>query len=197
MFLKLKDILRKEDYKVTDKEVEKAFLETGYHPEQKKHNLTKNYYFENIDNLVEHILFQFPEIRPLKLQKGLYFLFAFYINTYSVEHQKNVIETEYTFPKYLFKADFEAWTYGPVIRDVYLKFKNEEYTPRQYQFSKKDEEFKIFIKDVMEMILEKSDFALVDRVHEDLSWQKAYKNPDSNIIDIKDIEDEYSLINID
>lgn len=155
------------------------------------------YYFENVDNLVEHILFQFPEIRPLKLQKGLYFLFAFYINTYSIEHQKDVIETEYTFPKHLFKADFEAWTYGPVIRDVYLKFKNKEYTPRQYQFSKRDEEIKIFIKDVMEMILEKSDFALVDRIHEDLSWQKAYKNPDSNIIDIKDIEDEYSQINID
>ena len=48
----------------------------------------------------------------------------------------------------------------------------------------------------MEMILEKSDFALVDRVHEDLSWQKAYKNPDSNIIDIRDIESEYSQINI-
>ena len=76
-------------------------------------------------------------------------------------------------------------------------FKNEEYTPRQYQFSKKDEEIEIFIKDVMEMILEKSDFALVDRVHEDLSWQKAYKNPDSKIINIKDIDSEYSQINID
>lgn len=154
------------------------------------------YYFENVDNLVEQILFQFPEIRPLKLQKGLYFLFAFYINTYSVEPKIETIETEYAFPKYLFKSDFEAWTYGPVIRDVYLKFKNKEYTPRQYQFSKKDEEIEIFIKDVMEMILEKSDFALVDRVHEDLSWQKAYKNPDSKIIDIKDIEYEYSQINI-
>lgn len=154
------------------------------------------YYFKNVDTLVEHILFQFPEITPVKLQKGLYFLFAFYINTYSIEHQTEVIEAEYKFPKYLFNAEFEAWTYGPVIRDVYLKLKNKEYTPRQYQFSKKDEEIEIFIKDVMEMILEKSDFALVDRVHEDLSWQKAYKNPDSNIINIKDIEDEYSQINI-
>ena len=30
MFLKLKDLLSKKDYKVTDKEVEKAFLELGY-----------------------------------------------------------------------------------------------------------------------------------------------------------------------
>lgn len=30
MFLKLKDLLHEKDYKVTDKEVEKAFLELGY-----------------------------------------------------------------------------------------------------------------------------------------------------------------------
>lgn len=153
--------------------------------------MQQKYYFENIDNLVEHILFQFPEIGPLKLQKGLYFLFAFYINTYSVESETEVIETENIFPKYLFQTDFEAWTYGPVIRDVYLKFKEKQYTPRQFQFSEKDKEIEIFVKDAMKMIVEKSDFALVDRVQEDIAWQKAYRNKNSNIINIKDIEDEY------
>lgn len=153
--------------------------------------MSKQFFFQNIDKLVEHILFQFPEIGPLKLQKGLYFLFAFYINTYSVEPQTDVIETENIFPKYLFQTDFEAWTYGPVIRDVYLKFKEKQYTPHQYQFSEKDKEIEIFIKDVIEIIVEKSDFALVDRVYEDLAWQKAYQNKNSNIINIKDIEDEY------
>lgn len=153
--------------------------------------MTKQFFFQNIDNLVEHILFQFPEISPVKLQKGLYFLFAFYINTYAIKPQQDVVETEFNFPKYLFEADFEAWTYGPVIRDVYLKFKNKEYTPRQYLFSKENKEIELFIKDVMEMILKKSDFALVDRVQEDIAWQKAYQNKNSNIINIKDIEDEY------
>lgn len=41
------------------------------------------------------------------------------------------------------------------------------------------------------MIIEKSDFALVDRVQEDIAWQKAYQNKNSNIINIKDIEKEY------
>ena len=37
MFLKLKYILqKKKDYKVTDKEVEKAFLKLGYQPLNKK-----------------------------------------------------------------------------------------------------------------------------------------------------------------
>ena len=153
--------------------------------------MSKKFFFQNIDNLVKHILFQFPEIGPLKLQKGLYFLFAFYINTYSVEPQSDVIERENIFPKYLFQADFEAWNYGPVIRDVYLKFKEKQYTPHQYQFSEKDKEIEIFIKDAMTMIVEKSDFSLVDRVQEDIAWQKAYRNQNSNIINIKDIEDEY------
>lgn len=153
--------------------------------------MQEKYFFNNIDNLVEHILFQFPEIGPLKLQKGLYFLFAFYINTYSIEPKTDVIETENIFPKYLFQADFEAWNYGPVIRDVYLKFKERQYTPHQYKFSEKDKEIEIFIKDVMGMIIEKSDFALVDRVQEDIAWQKAYQNKNSNIINIKDIEKEY------
>lgn len=153
--------------------------------------MTNQFFFQNIENLVEHILFQFPEIRPLKLQKGLYFLFAFYMNTYSIEPKNGIIETETNFPKYLFQADFEAWTYGPVIRDVYLKFKNKEYTPRQYSFFKEDKEIQIFIEDVMEMILNKSDFALVDRVHEELAWQKAYQKQKCSILDIKDIEAEY------
>lgn len=149
------------------------------------------YYFKNVNTLVEHILFQFPEITPVKLQKGLYFLFAFYINTYSIEHQTEVIEAEYKFPKYLFNAEFEAWTYGPVIHSVFLKFKNKKYTPKKYQFDKHDEEIELFIYDVMEMVSKKSDFALVDRSKEDLAWIKAYQNPDSNIINIKDIERKY------
>lgn len=153
--------------------------------------MQQKYFFNNIDNLVEHILFQFPEIGPLKLQKGLYFLFTFYINTYSIEPKTDVIETENIFPKYLFQADFEAWNYGPVIRDVYLKFKEKQYTPRQFQFSEKDKEIEIFVKDAMKMIVEKSDFALVDRIQEDIAWQKAYRNKNSNIINIKDIEAEY------
>ena len=36
MFLKLKDLLHEKDYKVTDQEVEKAFIEIGYKPVDKE-----------------------------------------------------------------------------------------------------------------------------------------------------------------
>ena len=72
-----------------------------------------------------------------------------------------------------------------------MKFKNKKYTPKKYQFDKHDEEIELFIHDVIEMVSKKSDFSLVDRAKEDLAWIKAYQNPDSNIINIKDIERNY------
>lgn len=36
MFLKLEDLLHKKDYKVTDKEVEKAYIDLGYHPNKEE-----------------------------------------------------------------------------------------------------------------------------------------------------------------
>ena len=44
--------------------------------------MKKEYYFDNVDVLVGYILYKFPTISPLKLQKYLYFLFAFYAGTY-------------------------------------------------------------------------------------------------------------------
>ena len=36
MFLKLKDFLHEKDYKVTDEEVKKAYLNLGYHPNEEE-----------------------------------------------------------------------------------------------------------------------------------------------------------------
>lgn len=36
MFVKLKDLLHEKDYKVTDEEVKKAYLNLGYHPNEEK-----------------------------------------------------------------------------------------------------------------------------------------------------------------
>ena len=36
MFVKLKDLLQEKDYKVTDEEVEKAYLNLGYSPNKEE-----------------------------------------------------------------------------------------------------------------------------------------------------------------
>lgn len=155
--------------------------------------MQKDYFFDDVDVLIRHLLYKFTELSPLKLQKSLYFLFAFYAGTYQKEEEIGFKEEEYDYPKFLFNANFEAWTYGPVIRDVYFKNKDEKYVAEEYDFgtSSLDKEIESFIEDVGSMIIKKSDFALVDRSHEDKCWQEAIAKRTSETIPMDVIANEY------
>ena len=157
----------------------------------------KEFYFDNVDILINHLLYKYKELPPLKLQKNLYFLFAFYSGNYQVKEKEGISEVSYSYPRYLFNADFEAWAYGPVIREVYNKNKNNGYSARKFEFdmnSTIDKEISNFIDDVSEMIMNKSDFALVDRSHEDRVWKNAIEQGNSTPMKKEDIENEYKEI---
>lgn len=158
--------------------------------------MSKDYYFDDVDVLIEHLLYKFSELSPLKLQKSLYFLFAFYAGTYSDGDEVGVKEEGYDYPRYLFKGDFEAWTYGPVIRSVYLKNKEGRYRAKEFDFGVQavDKELSSFIDDVGNMIVKKSDFALVDRSHEDKCWKVAIDKGNSTPIPMEDIANEYKAL---
>lgn len=155
------------------------------------------FYFDNVDILINHLLYKYKKIPSLKLQKNLYFLFAFYSGNYQVEEKEGISEVSYSYPRYLFNADFEAWTYGPVIREVYNKNKNNGYSAKKFEFNMNstiDKEISNFINDVSEMIMNKSDFALVDRSHEDRVWKNAIAQGSSTPMKKEDIENEYKEI---
>ncbi len=62
------------------------------------------------------------EISPIKLQKSLYFLFAYW-GKFIKENKENPesVEVDYShYSEYLFSSRIEAWTYGPVIPDVFI-----------------------------------------------------------------------------
>ena len=153
--------------------------------------MNATYYFNDVDNLVEHILYEFPKITPLKLQKSLYMLFAFYIVAI-----RSGRETNEDIPDRLFKADFEAWTSGPVIRDVYQKVKDNSYQARAYSFRIKalDLEIRNFIDGLVSQIMRKSDFALMTRSREDDCWKNAIKKGKTTRISMDDIVAEYEKI---
>ena len=153
--------------------------------------MTTTYYFNDVDNLVEHILYKFPKITPLKLQKSLYMLFAFYIVAIRSGH-----ETNKDVPDRLFKADFEAWSSGPVIRDVYQKLKDNGYQARAYSFRIKalDLEIRDFIDSLVSQIVEKSNFALMTRSREDNCWKNAIAKGKTTSISMDDIVAEYEKI---
>lgn len=137
------------------------------------------------------------ELSRIKLQKALYFLFAFYGGTTTVMN----LADEDQFNTYLFDANFEAWAYGPVDREVYFKYKRDEYSHLLNDFdsdkflSEMKDYTREFVEDMVSRIFNTSDFGLVNLSHEDTSWSNNFdkdKPTQSNKIDNEMIINEYA-----
>lgn len=136
-------------------------------------------------------------ISPIKLQKSLYFLFAYYGATYGHEVGEGLSEgynIKTDLP--LFTAKFEAWKFGPVIREVYNKDKIGFYTFKDdidaaVKIVSDQPEVKTFIDDLFAQIDSVSDFQLVERSHQDNAWKQAYLVAQSTEIDSDFLINEY------
>lgn len=156
----------------------------------------RKFYIEKYEGNKNH-----RDISPIKLQKSLYFLFAYwgqYIklakqNTNSVEFV-NVQE----FSENLFKDDIEAWTYGPVIPRIY-HLQKDGFTflkvPDNYlENDEHDLAIKEFIDYLLPQLFDISDFGLVDLSHQDDCWKNHYDENEeqhNQIIPKLEIIDEY------
>lgn len=89
--------------------------------------MTEKKHLTTVENIIALMKEEIENISPLRLQKTLYFLFAYYGASYgqlSKSKEYKVTQNEsLNLPEYLFDAQFEAWQYGPVIRDVYVSNK--------------------------------------------------------------------------
>ncbi|RIY31151.1 hypothetical protein CKF54_07445 [Psittacicella hinzii] len=155
--------------------------------------MEEKYVFNDIDTLVTYLHSLQSNMSALQLQKSLYFLYALYVGMYYNSTQIAELGGEF-YPDELFKADFEAWMYGPVIKEVLFKFQSN---PNFYQDNLESPEYKTFIseltqktygkhvlkfvKDVFKDIVAKSDFMLVERSKKDPAWQKAFKAEDKTM----------------
>ncbi len=138
------------------------------------------------------------EISPIRLQKALYFLFAFWGGM--VRKSKNnpeYVESDLSEQnEILFYNDIKAWAYGPVIPDVYKKEKKlEEF------YSEKEDIFNgnTFLRETIDSILrdlfEIADFKLVSISYEDKSWQDNYDSEEiyhNTTIEKESIIQEYA-----
>ena len=142
------------------------------------------------------------EISPIKLQKALYFCFAYwggFVNKGKIDNQLPK-ETRNT----LFDDKFEAWAYGPVVPSVYF---NEKYlffrTKEQDQEAVKrveiilnnDDLLKDTIASLLKDIFSTSDFKLVSISHMDKCWQNhfnATEKKHNNEIPKEEIINEYT-----
>jgi len=146
-------------------------------------------------NLVEYIISAYNErfkrkITPIKLQKSLYFLYAMWGGKIMIASGQSEEDTECDelygrFTKELFEAQFLAWRYGPIDKEVYDNYRDDKYNFEieniELQFKSNDEEENFTAKDYIDNLLRRifitSDFALVDLSHEDKCWKNAVNTP--------------------
>lgn len=134
-------------------------------------------------------------ISPVRLHKTLYFLFAYYGALYGTEGKEGVNEGSIPSPKYLFPVQFESWKYGPVIREVYLKQKEEGYSAEEIAESvtkvEQNPEIKQFIDELWQQMNQVSEFSLIGRSMQDDSWRESY-NGEPGFIDNERLIKEYT-----
>lgn len=117
-------------------------------------------------------------VTNLKLQKVLYLTQAYYLAKVG---------------RPLFCEKIEAWSYGPVIREVYNIYKSNASNPIIQENDQSDivEEDKEIIKQVWGLFGGYSASKLVDIVHSHLPWRESIVSNDK-IISHKSIKDYYA-----
>ena len=132
-------------------------------------------YLESEKNIDKRI------ISPIKLQKSLYFLFAYWGQFIkSNKDNQDSVEVNYSnYSEYLFNDRIEAWTYGPVIPNVFIAEKNGWLNSfEENHYLENEIEKKEFIDNLLNQLFEIDDFGLVKLSHEDMCWKKNYIESD-------------------
>ena len=179
--------------------------------------MTNDVIFDKYE-VAKYLIYQYHKafngrlITPIKLQKGLYFLFAMWGGKILSGQNENVNDIEFSvanFHPYLFNAEFSAWRYGPVDVHIYHWFKDRfTHEPLNYteEFHLKanpgitDEEYQIatdYIDNLSRRIFNTGDFALVDLSHQDDCWKEARARddtPENNVMDNMRIIEEYAQL---
>lgn len=158
----------------------------------------------NKNELINYIKYSYhefsegKEISPIKLQKGLYFLFAIWGGTIrSAKNQNTEIDNISNYSDYFFDAKFQTWAYGPVDEKVYQDYKiNKNFSRDEAKsfYNSRDDFEQEFLDTVLQQISKSSDFGLVNLSHLDISWNSVYDKNDpycKNAMDNESIINEY------
>lgn len=132
------------------------------------------------------------EISPIKLQKTLYFAFAYW-GGFVRKSQNKAAEIKINKSEYLFDDRIEAWVYGPVVPKVYSCHNLTKYSNSSLFVG--NEDVKEYIDGVIENAFEVSDFKLVEASHFDKCWRNNFDvNAQNHNIEIpkEEIIEEYA-----
>lgn len=149
------------------------------------------YYKENVST---------ETMSDIVLQKSLYFLFAFwggFIRQGHIDENPEVSEMS----EILFNDQIEAWTYGPVVAQIYYDRKDgvlEDYFNKEYvgkdELFKEQSFLKITLDGILKDLVKVDPFRLVTISHRDKAWQDKYdgETKHHNVIEKEAIISEYA-----
>lgn len=143
------------------------------------------------------------EITPIKMQKALYFCFAYWAGFVNKGKIDGIIPSDTN--NILFDNKFEAWAYGPVVPSVYFNEKKAQFFRTKKQEEEAIGRVEVILNDnefladtlnsIIEDVFEISDFKLVSLSHMDLSWQNHFNETASKhneVILPEEIINEYT-----
>lgn len=117
-----------------------------------------------MNNLANHILHRANQLNKpitnLQLQKVWYFTLGYLIN----QGYKKEAEKEFA------GSNLQAWLYGPVIPDLYEKYKEYKSTPIQDEGCKISDYTNPEIQNMIDKLIMMNPFTLVDMSHTHTLW---------------------------
>lgn len=131
--------------------------------------MKEKYNIKDMSNKAEYIT-------PLKLQKLLYYIQALSLVVYDKE---------------AFKSKIYAWSYGPVVEDVYKKYKGKTPIITSNKIVNLSEGLKEIVDIVIQSYGQIEAKKLIDLTHDEEPWKGNEKN---NIIDVTKIKDYFSEV---
>lgn len=140
------------------------------------------------------------KISKIKIQKGLYFMYAFFSQFVNRAKQSEISEDFPEISNELFDAKFEAWAYGPVDREVYRSYNDiliaaEKFDINEFLNRVGSKDVADYLETLTRQIFNSSDFGLVELSHQDEAWKNHYDKdmyyPDE-VIPNEEIINEYN-----
>ncbi|PHK48792.1 Panacea domain-containing protein [Staphylococcus edaphicus] len=119
-----------------------------------------------MNKLADHILYRANQLNKpitnLQLQKVWYFTLGYLINKGYIKEAKNEFED----------SNLQAWLYGPVVPELYEKYKEYKSTPIQDEGKEISTYTDRDIQNMIDKLILMNPFTLVDMSHTHTLWVK-------------------------
>lgn len=155
------------------------------------------YFFNNVNDLISYLITEFDDPTDVKIEKSLYFLWAFYVAIFGDNGYAQPVRDLGNYPKYLFPASFWGSIFGPELvglcwADYNNKIKNanKDNTYNPVPKNTVEQDVWDFIDETIRQLNLVNDDTLIE-LSRDNAWEKAYRSSAHTLLNEDDIVNAY------